>query len=184
MPALDEGLEDVRPELLRQPDPVIAHPYDRVAVHRLGAHPNVAAGRRVLVRVGEEIVQDLVQPVLIALDGERFRRQRPDQFLTSRLGVSRGGDHDLAEHVAQVQGLALHLHRAANDPRGVHEVVQEARHVRHLPVRHLAATDQERIGRFSRLPQVDVGRDGRQRVAQFVRQHRQEIVLLPARGEQ
>ncbi len=79
----------------------------------------------------------------------------------------------------EAQRLALQHHAAARDARHVEQIVDEVREVAGLPFDHLArAAHRRRIGDALGEHVGDVA-DRRQRIAQFVRQHGEELVLAP-----
>ena len=82
--------------------------------------------------------------------------------------------HDLVER----DEAELERHPAGGEPRHVEEVVDEAREVLNLPLDHRALAP---VAAAARPHQVERRRDGRQRVAQLVAQHREELVLGAAR---
>ena len=83
----------------------------------------------------------------------------------------------VADLGAHVERLAPELDRAARDARDVEEVVHEPRHLRHLAIHRLeerpAALGLEVAG----LQHVQRGAHRRERVAQLVRERREELVL-------
>ena len=85
---------------------------------------------------------------------------------------------DRLGHGTQVHAALLELQLAVDRARTVQQIVQHGRHVPRLARQHLAHAGN--AGRLRRRDgqQVGGGRDRRQRVAQLVRQHGQEVVLL------
>ena len=80
---------------------------------------------------------------------------------------------------AQVERAAPQLEDAAGDARDVEQVVEQARHVRELPVDHPARVRHHGHGRAG--PEQPRGiADRRERVAQLVAEGRDELVLAPA----
>jgi hypothetical protein len=79
---------------------------------------------------------------------------------------------------------ARERHEPARDARDVEQVVDEARHVAYLAADDGAALAHPGFVQAADAQQVGGGADRRQRVAQLVRQHREEFVLAPVRGAQ
>ena len=79
---------------------------------------------------------------------------------------------------AQVERSAVDLDEPAADPRCIEQVIDESAHVAHLTGDHGAGVGHARR-RGARSPQHFGGhRDRGQRVAQFVGQHGQKLVLV------
>jgi hypothetical protein len=87
---------------------------------------------------------------------------------------ARGLDGGL-EHFVQRHRLAAQLELATGDPRDVEQVVEQSGHVPALPVDHRRRRGNRRR-RALVLQQRDAGANRRQRVAQLVGQHGQELV--------
>ena len=113
-----------------------------------------------------------------------LRRQRDRQLVLHAAVQVADGFHRLLDDGRQVDSLLAQLDLAPRDPADVEQIVDEARHLADLPLQHLRG----RPERFSVASDDVQGADGvadrRKRVAQLVRQHRQELVLPPIRLRQ
>ena len=84
----------------------------------------------------------------------------------------------------QIGVLLAQLQRAVRDARDIQQIVEQQRHVLHLPLDHVVGPALLRVGG------VFVARDGgglanrRQRIAQLVRERREELVLAAIGLEQ
>ena len=87
------------------------------------------AGRRELERVGEQVLEDLLQPMRIGEDRFRHLRRQGNQELDP-LG-QRGPEHALHDpaHDAQLDRLDVHLQLARLDPREVEDLIDQREQV-------------------------------------------------------
>ena len=84
----------------------------------------------------------------------------------------------------QLAHAALQLNLPGGDARDVQQVVHQAHHVPDLPLHH-PSHPLHRVAAVAAEPnQLEAGADRRQRIAQLVRQHGQELVLPPVAFEQ
>ena len=109
----------------------------------------------------------------------RRRRQLDDEPVPARLDQrARGLDGAAASAVVELDPLPAQLELAARDARDVEQVVEQPRHVIDLAVDHVAApTSTAPRSRAAVLLIVRRVADRRERIAQLVRQRRQELVL-------
>ena len=75
--------------------------------------------------------------------------------------------------------LAAQIDVAARDARDVQQVVDQPREVLHLPLDHVARPGELRIGQRAPAHDLDRVADRRERIAQLVREHGEELVLVP-----
>ncbi|MFO0617663.1 MAG: hypothetical protein U0414_34025 [Polyangiaceae bacterium] len=89
------------------------------------------------------------------------------------------------DHRDEVDPLALELEHAPTDAGDVEQVVDEPHHVIELPVHRGERARRRRLAvRLPRDQHVEPGAERRERVAQLVREDREELVLLlPRRSE-
>ena len=78
-------------------------------------------------------------------------------------------------------GSRLQRDLALADARDVEQVLDQARQLRDLAVGDVGGPGQLRLGRREPADHLERGADRRERVAQLVREHRQELVLAPVR---
>ncbi|MNS55331.1 hypothetical protein D3C72_881630 [compost metagenome] len=87
-------------------------------------------------------------------------------------------------HGGQLHAGAAQFQAPLRDARHFHQIVDQVRHVRHLPAQHVAGPAQLRIVQLRQAQHFQHIAHGRQRIAQLVRQGRQELVLAPVGGRQ
>ena len=87
--------------------------------------------------------------------------------------------HRLAHELAEIDALALQLHLAAGDPRHVEEVVDEPGQVGDLPLDDLPGPLRLLAAGHRAAEDVEAVSDRRERIAQLVGEHRQELGLAP-----
>ena len=79
---------------------------------------------------------------------------------------------------AEIDALAIEDDLSGHDAADVQEIVHEARHVQRLAVDDVAGVRRARLPQAVSAPSTCTAPlDGAQRIAQLVRQHRQELVL-------
>ena len=176
--ALDEALEDVLEQLARNAVAVVGDREQRLAAILAQVDADVPRRRRELGGIGEQVADHLGQPHRIAVDPHRLVRKR-DHGRNEPARERRPGLLErAADDLAQVGRLLVQLDLAGGDARDVEQVVDQAREVPHL------ALDDVPLGRaggaFAPRHQLERGDDRRQRVAQLVAEHGEELVLDPA----
>jgi hypothetical protein len=128
-------------------------------------------------RVVEQIADDLRQPCRIGPDRHRFVRQFYGQLVPAGFQQRPNRFDGATGGVAQVDVFAAQVGFAARDARNVEQVVDEAGQQPHLTVHHLARVLESRRVVRRELHHFQAVANRRQRVAQLVRQHRQEFIL-------
>jgi hypothetical protein len=135
----------------------------------------VAAGGRVLDRVGEEVGRHLLEALPVQPDIERAlgQEQLHVQALVGRHRTER--DAGLAQGLAQVDALQRQHHLPGFEPRDLHQIAGQLREHRHL--------GQDDVGGAADLrhliqPPDDLrrGPERRQRIAQLMAQRAQEAM--------
>jgi hypothetical protein len=130
-------------------------------------------GQRELGGVVEQVADDLRQPHRIGAHPHR-------RFGNSHVGRAATLQGRLAQlerardDVADVDALAAQLDLARGDPRDVEQVVDHPREVRDLALDHLPLAVGRRVAPRHHLERGD---DRRERIAQLVAEHREELVL-------
>ena len=81
------------------------------------------------------------------------------------------------QDIRKVRIFLAQLERAARDPRDVQQIIEQQRHVVNLPGDDIVAPASLRVGRILRLRYQGRLSNGRQRIAQFVRESCQKFVL-------
>lgn len=188
--ALHEEIEGGGQQRGRHADAVVDHAQHRPGLPALllgrllalqdDAH--VPAARGVLGGVVQQVHDHLREPRLVALHRQRLGRQVHLEPVLIGLDERAAGVHRLAHHFAQVQSLAAQLDLAAGDAAHVEQVLDQARQMSDLPPDDVGAPGD--LGRAARDALEHAGRvrDRGDGVAQFVRQHRDELVDAAALG--
>ena len=179
-----EQLEYARLRFGRDADAGVAHRHHDLFIAQFGPQRDGAARRRVLGGVVEQVLEHLRKPGGVAFDLQGDARNIDDQPVIARFDRRRRGLERVIDHAAQADAFIAQVHLAERDSRDVHEIVDQAHHVMHLPVDDLARRAHVFPGGIAGLEQVHRVADGRERIAQFVRQGRQEFVLAPVRVDQ
>ena len=174
---LGEEVEDVAQHLRRNADPVVAHRDHRLVLLGMELEPDAPAFRGVLGGVVEEVADHLGQAGGVALHLERARRQRHHQLLAARVDQRPRGLDRARDHRGEVDRLALQRDLAARDARDVEQVVDQPRQLVDLALDDVARARALLVGQLLEPHQLHRVADRRQRVAQLVRQHGQELVL-------
>ena len=160
-----------------------------VAAVPLGAQPDAAARGRVylaalLSRLAKTCASRVGSPSrwTSAPAAARRRARGRAASMSGRRGLD-GAGH--APRPASTGSLAQ-LDLAAADAGHVEQVVDQPHHLPQLPLHHVARLRQHRRVRRRRASRSDLERvaDGRERVAQLVRERRQELVLAAVGLEQ
>nr|GEU28230.1 hypothetical protein [Tanacetum cinerariifolium] len=165
----------------RHADAVVRYPDQHVRVAHLDGHRHLAVLGRVLRGVAQQVRQYLHQAFLVAHDQRRVGRQLETELVAARAHQRRHLLDGVVDEVAHVQALGMQLHQAARDARDIEQIVHQRGHVHHLAADDLAGLADAGVVQPGHLQQVGGGADRRQRVAQLVRQHRQELVLALVR---
>ncbi len=85
--------------------------------------------------------------------------------------------HRIGDDVIDVERHLVQFHQASGNARHVQQIVDQTGHVVHLATDNFAGQVHARLGQRTDLKQLGRGADGRQRIAQFMGQHGQELVL-------
>ena len=178
---MHEQIECVLEHRLGHADAVVDDAQPRVVIARLELDFHLAAVGRVLGRVADQVDDHLGQARRVACHAHRLRRQAHFQHMAIG-GDDRSHRFDrCGDHRVQVERHLVELDLAAGDAAHVEQVVDQARQVADLAVDQVLAPGE--LGR-DRLAIHDLDRvaDRRERVAQFMRQHRDEFVDALALG--
>ncbi len=175
---LHEQVEGPSEELLAHAHPVVGHPDHRLVAFGHHRERDVPADVRVLGRVVDQVGEHLHEARGIGVERQRPGRQRHRELLPL-LDDHRATDlHRLQEQGAQLYRLLAELDLALADARHVQQIVEQALHVLHLPRNDGAVAGSLLfLARRGAIEDLDGAEDGRQRIAQLVRQHRQKLVL-------
>ena len=174
---LRKNLEDPDQAIGSDADPVVLdRQRQRVAVDDT-RQVDLTAGVAIFRGVRQQVREDLRQPQMIRVEQDRFGRQMQRQVLVLGLQRRTGRFHSGIHHVGHHQRFQLEMQLALRDARDVEQVIEQQRHVRRLALDdHLRAL--ELRGRDLRRGNQPGRRTDRcQRVAQLVRQRRDEFIL-------
>ena len=168
-----------------EPDAFVTHVHlDTGRCLRQRRKPDASAVVAVLRGVAQQVHEHLFEPGRIGVGPERRRRQRRSSSCWWRSATcARTASAARARTMRQVQPLAAHLDLAQRDARDVHQVVDQLLEVAHVAPDHRDAPVALAL-QLRRARDGDRAADGRQRIAQLVREHRQELVLAPVGVEQ
>ena len=173
--AAHEHVEDALARHGRDAGPVVADVDRRIAVLGRRAEADAPAGRRVAGGIGQQVHQELGEPPGVALHHQGQLRQLDGQrvrlLVEQRAHGLDGGGH----HLGEVDGDALDREFAARDARHVEDVLDDVRELGGLALEHRAHRRLRRMVERQPRHHVDGAADGRQRVAQLVRKHRDEF---------
>ena len=172
-----EQVEDVRQRVGRDADALVGDA-DRDLVGAASIASRMSPPRRRSPRgVVQQVAEHLRQPLRVAVHAGRPRRELGAQALS--LGVDRmaAGIDRLGDDEAEVERAALEAELAGADARAVEQVVDQARHVRRLALDDLVLGGANGVVGLGVLERRRRHADRRQRVAQRVRRHRDEVDL-------
>src|SRR5438067_753978 len=178
---LPEALEDVRQEVGRNPDARVTHADH--GVMRVAREPDgdAPAARRELDGVGDEVPDDLLQPVAIAAHGTDAVVELALEGDLLRVGRRTDRVDGALDGRRQVDGRQLETQLAGDDARDLEEVLDEASLELRVALDHL-----ERAGPGFRLEPAGAqearpDEDGAERRPQLVRERGEELVLRAVR---
>ncbi len=137
----------------------------------------MAVRRRVLGRVGQQVGHHLRQAGLVGAHQYRLRRQAQFQAVMALLHQRARLLDGALDHAAQVHVFQAQADQPARDPRHVQHVAQQPVHVLDLASDHFGGVARAVHVQPRHLEQLGGGADRRQRVAQFVAEHGEELVL-------
>ena len=131
--------------------------------------------------VAQQIYHDLLQPRRVGLQPDDFRGQRYRQGLDVPVDQGANGLDRLFHDAAQRHPFRLQADSSARDAGNLQEVVHQPRQVPHLPLNDGPGFLLQRVRAVLQAQDVQGVHDRRQRVAEFVREHCQELVLAAVR---
>ncbi len=174
---LDEEVPDLRELVPSDADAVVAHADHHVVELAFCGDLDAPLPFGVLGRVEDEVLEDLLQAHAVGDDPERLLRKLHDHLVPADLDLALAGLDRVANLVVDVERLAAQLDGPARDPRDIQQVLDQARHLRHLAVHRLEQRLRSLGLDFLGAQHVNRGAHGCQRVAQLVGEGRQEFVL-------
>ncbi len=144
---------------------------------QVGAQVDAAPGRCVLGRIGQHVGHHLHQARLVTEHRDAGRRQAHGERLRARVDrrahlLDRFFDDGARRHARLAQ-----RDQATRHARDVEQIVHQPRHVAHLAADDGAALVHPARIDVAEPEQLGRGADRRERIAQLVREHRQEFIL-------
>ena len=176
---LRERIEQAPEHLGVHADPRVADRQDRrgALLVQAEAHPPPQVGE--LEGVVEDAAEDLAQPDAVAVDPQGILRQADLEADLRLLEACPGVLGDLAGEPTQVHVLLLQRDLAAHQARHVEQAVDQADQVLDLALQHLPGGLDGGEVAGAQAQHVERVRDRRQRPAQLVAEHHQELVPGP-----
>src|SRR5256714_1570197 len=172
--ALDEQAEDLRQHVAGDADALVLDPEHGIVALARRPHADGAAGRRVLHRVADEVQDDLLHAHGVGIDADVLELGLDDVAAPGRSGAQHG--EGVLDDLWQPQGTAIQDDLAGAHPRRVQQVVDQPFEVKDLALDDVPRTPRL-VERARLLEHAGGAGDGRQRVAELVAEHREEVVL-------
>ena len=153
----------------------------------VGADPRTSGTISLRGRVGElvsrvrqQIGKYLNQPLLVAHDESRFRRCVHGQPMSARLDQRPHLFHCIRNDAFGIQPCLFQFDQSSRDTGYVEQVVDQPRHMPDLAGNDATGLLHSSLVQLAEREQVASCGDGRQRIAQFVCQHGEKFIFLPA----
>ena len=175
--ALGEQIEAARQHFGGNPDTAVLDADDGLGALALHAHSDRAAGRGEAHRVRDQVGDDLVEPLRVGAHPHRVRLDV--DRVTSELAGTGQDAHGLADAHLEVHRAARQHDVAAGNAREVEQVADQPPEVGDLVADRAARAVRDRVVTADAIEHAHRADDDRERVAQLVAQHRQELVLRP-----
>ena len=169
---VEEGLQ----RLGRDADAAVAHADLELAVPLARRQLHASAVRRVLDRVREQVAEDLLQPDRIGVDHQRILRKGDRQLLAAGARHRRHRVRRFRDRLPHGEATLAQLDLAAADARDVEQLVDDPHHVAGLTL------DDGQLalgGAAIPLHHLEGSHHRRERIAQLVPEHGEELVLAP-----
>jgi hypothetical protein len=138
-------------------------------------HRDATASRRIARGVAEEVRDELAHAVAVGVDPDRCVREADDQLVAGLLDVGRRGIDGVLHDPAEVAHRSPQLNLVAGHPGRVEQVVDEPDQLLELAARDV---DGLRVGLRAVLDQIEGEADGRQGIAQLVRERGEKLALV------
>ena len=174
---LREHVEYAGQRLGRYPDARILDRDDRLVSVLLARQPYPTATLGVLGAVGQQVREHLCESCQVGIEHWIARRGRHQQLVSRCLDRWARSFDGVVDDVLERYQRTAQLHLVLADPRDVEEVVDQAHHMPQLALHHRAGLG-DGVGITARQPHhLEAVAQRRQRIAQFMREQRQEFVL-------
>ena len=129
----------------------------------------------------QDVRHHLHQPGRVAFDGDQLVGELDGQRVPAGVHCRPGGLDRARDDRPEQHRFALQRDHPAGDPRHVEQVVDQADQVLDLPLDDVAGAAPVRLAQLLQPQQLHGRADRRQRVAQLVGEHGQELVLAQRR---
>ena len=174
---LSEQIEDVGQQLGRNTDAGVAHPQHRRVALQPYAHADAAAIVGVLGSVGEQVDDHLLQAGGVCVQPDGLWRQRHGEHMPMLRDERLRRLHRPFDDAFDADPFPPKPNPTGADAGDIQQIVDQVRQLTDLARDDAAGLQLDRV--LVRLPaqQHQGVADRRQRVAEFVAQHRQELVL-------
>ena len=177
---LREHVEDALELVGRDAAPGVLDRHHDVAVpHRSAVTEIVPPGRRVLAAVVEQVAEHLRQAHRIGVQSTiGSARQRHLQLVAGRVGERTRRFDRLLDHRRELDAALAQLEPIVGDAVQIEQVVDQPHQLSQLPLHGVARASQRTSASPSaRFRTSSMLRQRRERIAQLVRERRQELVL-------
>src|SRR3954462_3015381 len=172
---LGEEVEDAAEQILLDARAVVADGDDDLVALAPAGEGDPPARVRVLRGVGEQVREHLGEPHRIAVDDET-RGGNVERKVMAVLLEERTRDLDgLPDHFVELDRRSLELDLPPRDPGNVEEIVDQPGEVPDLPLDDGALVDGDVA--VAQADELERRHDGRERIAQLVAEHGEELVL-------
>src|ERR1043166_9338836 len=173
--ALLEKIESGTQQLRVHAHAVVLHADHGFITLAQGADGDLAALGGIARRVVQQLVHDLCEARLVREDGQRLVRQLDRETVAARLDPLHRALYGPAHHGSHVERLPVERDRGVRDARDVEQVVDQAGDLRGLAMKHFAHPLLIGVGGLLEREQVERIVDRRERIAQLVREHCEEL---------
>jgi hypothetical protein len=174
---LGEEIEDVRQRFGRHADARIPHPEHGVIALLLESEPDVPTRVGVFGGVVQQVHHHLFQSRGIGVYPDRFGGERNGQVMLATLDQGLNRLHGKLHNTPQLQPFLVEPNLAGGNAGNLQEVIHETRQLTCLTLDDGAGLSADRVFTFLMTQQVYRVQDRSKGVAQFVREHGQELVL-------
>ena len=175
---LREQLEDAGQQFRRHANTGIAHLEHHIGRALLfNAQPDAATFVGVLGGVGKQVHQHLLQPRGVGIQPNRLRRQQHREFMAALHDQQPGGVQRPLHDIAHADPLLAKPNAATGDARNVQQVIHQMFQLPHLTLNDIESLLLQWLFVLLQVKQLHGADQGGERVAQFMAEHRQKLVL-------
>ena len=176
---LPEHVEDLPEHVPGNAGPVVANADQRPVALAGGGEPDRPLAAGVFGGVVQQIAHDLRQAGHVPFDPQRLVGKRDGDAVVERIDERLDPFQRPLDQRVDADRLLAELNFSLADPRDVHQVVDQANHLPHLPIHGAAELLHLLAIVFGMGPQRQRVADRGQRIAQLVGQRGQEFGFVP-----